>query len=294
MEPKFFDGNRGNGVSILELKAIGIVSKHEEGSDVVQCYIPEIINDAIEDAIAYKEVYSNDITDIRDESRNSTVSSTANVNAEWFPLGGSQRLTPPDVVVGEHVLLFSYGDGMRLRWTSLGQRDDLRNLEHIELALSNEPELNKEWDETSSYRIIASTKKKRLGIHTTDNDGEVCAWDISLDTKEGVLGVGNSNGDSFVIDAKERSITTTTVTFNVNATTSNFSGDVNIKGATTMTGSVKMSNTLSVVGPVDFTSMLTSGGVMTGTLGVTGGGAATVSGSLVISGNIAAANWHSH
>src|SRR5690606_555632 len=60
------------------------------------------------------------------------------INAEWLP-AGTNRLTPPDVVVGELVEIYRLGDTDQFYWRTMGLRDNLRTLETVIFAFSATP-----------------------------------------------------------------------------------------------------------------------------------------------------------
>lgn len=131
-----------------------------------------------------------------------SVLTTVSIQAEWLPIGISNRVTAPDVRRGEHVVLYKFGDTDKYYWTTLLYDMKLRKLETAIWAFSNTR--NEDLDGTSdtTYFLEISTHKKLIHLHTSKSDGEPFVYDIQLNTKDGVFTFLDDIGNYIQIDSK--------------------------------------------------------------------------------------------
>lgn len=129
------------------------------------------------------------------------------VRAKWNDISGGNRLTAPDVVANETVLLFKYGDVDEYFWCTLGREPGLRRLEDVLYSWSNLKSGLKPYDKSSSYWIHVSTRDKFVHIHTANNDGEFTTYDLKIDTKKGVLKINDGVGNSIELASNMGTIT---------------------------------------------------------------------------------------
>ena len=132
------------------------------------------------------------------------------VRAKWLSIGNGNRTSAPDVVAGESVMLFKYSDVDEYFWDETGREPELRRLEDVLYSFSNLSGGvgSTQYDKDTSYTIRVSTRDKFIHIHTTDNDGEACQFDIKIDTRSGVMTRSDSLGNSEVWDAPAGTLTT--------------------------------------------------------------------------------------
>lgn len=130
---------------------------------------------------------------------------TATIKAEWYRLGSCNRVTPPDVRRGEEVLIFQFADSDNYFWMESDDKG-LRRLETITWRISNERDENKKLDHTNTYWLHVSTHEKLIHLETTKSDKEPFAYQLQLNTKDGVLIFKDDDGNSIMFDSKERHI----------------------------------------------------------------------------------------
>lgn len=125
------------------------------------------------------------------------------VRAKWYSLGQGNRTSAPDVVAGETVILFKYGNVDEYFWDEIGREPALRRLENVLYSFSNVPGGigSEAYDKDTSYWVEVNTKEKFVHIHTADNDGEACTFDIRIDTGAGVLRIEDGLGNFMNWDA---------------------------------------------------------------------------------------------
>lgn len=172
--------------------------------------------------------------------------------AKWIPLGQSNRITSPDVIKGETVMLFRVSDTDEYYWTPLMREPGIRRQETVLYAFGNLPTGLEAWDKETSYWLEVSTHDKYAHLHTAKNDGEPFEYDIKLDTQAGVLTITDNAGNNIILDSSSNKLTINTnvdvevntqnVTINasekttINSPTINLNGDVNINGNTSTSG----------------------------------------------------------
>lgn len=124
------------------------------------------------------------------------------VPARWLPFCTPNRITPPDIVNGETVMVWKYADVEGgYFWSTMMMEAELRRLEHVVYAYSNLPGGRAAFDENSSYWAKWSTQDKLIHIHTSNNDGEPVAFDIVIDTRNGQIIHQDSLGNNTILDS---------------------------------------------------------------------------------------------
>lgn len=139
-------------------------------------------------------------------SYETAVNSTASIQAEWLPIGMSNRATPPDVRRGEHVVLYKFGDVDKYYWTTLFYDMKLRKLETVIFAFSNTQDEDVDGTADSTYFLEISTHKKIIHLHTSKSDGEPYVYDLQLNTKDGVFTFKDDVGNYIQFDTKNTRI----------------------------------------------------------------------------------------
>lgn len=130
--------------------------------------------------------------------------------AKWIPLGQSNRITSPDVIKGETVMLFRVSDTDEYYWTPLMREPGIRRQETVLYAFGNLPTGLEAWDKDTSYWFEVSTHDKYAHLHTAKNDGEPFEYDVKLDTQAGVMTITDNAGNSIVLDSTNNKLTITT------------------------------------------------------------------------------------
>ena len=121
------------------------------------------------------------------------------IPARWLGLGGSNRVSSPDVRKGETVLVFRYGTNDDYYWEPITTETTKRGKETVTYLFKN-TDSQDEVNENNSYFLTYSTRHKFVHLHTSKNDGEPVAFDIKLNTKKGIFTLTDSRGN--LIDLK--------------------------------------------------------------------------------------------
>lgn len=133
------------------------------------------------------------------------------IKAKWIPFGGDNQLGAPDVCKGEKVLLFKYSDLDQYYWSIFENDLRLRKNEKKTIILSNRPHITKDGSELDKvYYITIDTINKFIRLHTDDSDGELCVYDIELNTKEGTLTILDGLDNEITLDSEDGSLTINT------------------------------------------------------------------------------------
>jgi len=181
----------------------------------------------------YKQDFQVSMPDISGKLVETKLVGDGHLVAKWIPLSQSNRVTPPDVVAGETVLIYQYADTDEYHWDTVFNEPSLRRLERVLHMYSNLRTGNKPYDRNSSYWFEVSTTDKLVQLHTSNSDGERVMYDIILNTDSSTLTVKDDQGNSVILDSIAGSLKTvtnktvdvTTDVVNVHAAT-----EINIKG----------------------------------------------------------------
>lgn len=183
------------------------------------------------------------------------------ISAKWIPDGDNNRETAPDVCAGETVKLYTFGDTNEYYWATIFSEPSLRRLECVRYVFGNLPAKGAAYTEDTSYWLEYNTFDKRVKLHTSDNDGEACTYDLEFDTKAGVFSLRDNLGNSIELDSSAGKLTSTTT----NETTVNTKvANVNAEEFHVNAGKSTFS------GPVVFAQGFSSGGPVTGPLHIEG------------------------
>lgn len=107
------------------------------------------------------------------------------IKARWLPRN-TNRITAPDVRRGDPVIIWKLGNKQYF-WEELSEGHNKR-LETVVWAFSSNPdaEIDRETLK-NAYFFSISTHEKHVRLVTTKHNGEPFAYNIELDTKEGVF-----------------------------------------------------------------------------------------------------------
>jgi len=194
--------------SKFQLYSLGIVAKDKPTNTYVISVMPiEQLTDSNNDINDTTE-YKTDTKDHKDRSIKSHSTSGTVLEAVWVPLGCSNRMSAPDVIQGETVLIYTYADTNEYYWTTVFNEPGIRRNEKVLYGYSNMSEgaRDEAFDRSTSYWIEVDTLNKYVKFHTSDNNGELTTYDITLDTKNGILNIKDGLGNFINHDSKNGSL----------------------------------------------------------------------------------------
>ena len=223
----------------LKLYSLGIVAvTKDKGSDAIKVTPIEVLTLGNKKLSEEKNNYKVEMPDAKGIKRSSEIESESMLIAKWIPFGHSNRLTPPDVVAGETVILFRFADTEEYYWTTIFREPKLRRLETVNYGYCNIPQGLEPFDKQTSYWFEVSTDQKYIKLHTSKNDGEPYEYDITLDTEKGNLLIDDNSGNSIELNSEQNKLsilTNTDVyikspTVTIEAETTHITGNVQVDG----------------------------------------------------------------
>ena len=135
--------------------------------------------------------------------------SSGTVDAVWMN-NNSNRVTAPNVRVGEKVEIWRYADVDKYYWKTMGSELDLRRLEHVKWVFVNTKGGTLQIDDSNSYSVTISTLNKMISIHTSNSDGELTTYDLNIDTKAGVVELVDGRKNSIRLESASDTLTINT------------------------------------------------------------------------------------
>ena len=230
-------------------------------------------------------IASGELTDTQAEYKASVTSKTGAVSessiataptwkAQWVPLGDANRQTAPDVRRGELVMIYQFADMDGYYWATLASDLNYRKLETVVWAFSATKVEGEKPTHDNCYFVEVSTHKGLIHIHTTTKNGEVCGYDIQLDTMHGKFIIADTIGNGLLLNSPEHQfkltnasgsvidlhklilsmqvadkISMATDNYDVKAKKMSMSGEsLDVTAKTTNNGSVKVNGTLGQEG----------------------------------------------
>lgn len=181
----------------------GVVAKDKDpNSDYIEVWPSEDFSLALGRLQDQTNETKNDLPDSRGVVKKSTATGKKTVKARWIPEALSNRDSSPDVYEGESVKLIRYGDTQEVYWTTLFREPSIRRLERVRYSFSNKSSKDgKAYDDDSSYWVEFDTRNKQVKVHTSSNDGEATAYDLTLNTKDGLFEFKDELGNSITLDS---------------------------------------------------------------------------------------------
>ena len=137
-------------------------------------------------------------TDLNNAKTNATLRSENSIDCDWVPLS-SNRPTPPDVVKGEPVLVYRYGDDNKYYWKETGLREELRKLETAVFRFAANPE-GANNDPNNYYFFEISTDRKLVTFQTSKANGEPFAVTVQFDMDKGTFHLSDDTGNQMEAD----------------------------------------------------------------------------------------------
>lgn len=253
--------------SHLTFYSLGIVTSDKaRNSDKIKVYPVEdlpMIDGKVTD---FLKKYDVNMPDAKGVVKSSKAEGTAVIEASWISLGVSNRMSSPDVIKNETVLLLKYSDAEEFYWITIFREPKIRRLETVLYAFGNLVASLVPWDKLTSYWFEVSTHDKHIKLHTSKSNGEPFEYDVTIDTRNGYIEIKDDIGNVIKLDSKENTIDmTANKEINLVAPTVNISGsaginmssstsinqkapDLNVTANTNMTGNIGVAGDVSMGG----------------------------------------------
>lgn len=123
-------------------------------------------------------------------------------------LGASNCLSIPDVVIGEQLLIYQYGNDDVYYWTLARKDESLRLREHYRISCANSPTRIKVLDDDNTYFIEINSKKGNKGItlSTSKSDSESFKYLIKIDSEKNNITAKDDVGNVILLDSSNTRI----------------------------------------------------------------------------------------
>jgi len=191
-----------NVMSMMQFYSYGIVAQPKNRNDMV-IYVTPIEQTPYMDgdleakktsvSVVGKNASGNDYTAKADTS--------AAIQATWMPLGGSNRVTAPDVQRGEEVVLVTLANSNEKYWVTTTLWQKLRRLETVIWAFSGTAAHDEKPSPDNCYYVTVSTHDKHIVISTSDRNGEKCRYNVEFDPGVGEFRLFDNVGNSILLDS---------------------------------------------------------------------------------------------
>lgn len=184
--------------SKLRTYCIGIVATDKpRNTDVISFYPVEGLSFEEGNPADNKEDVDVVIVNASGKSQKSKTERKSVLNARWFSDGSDGRQTAPDVINGETVRIYKYGDSEVFYWKTMFRECEIRRKEHVVFAYGNLASGRTPWDIDSSYGNMWSTHDKKIMFWTSTSDGEKFKYNFTIDTLNSYYEMKDDIGNSF-------------------------------------------------------------------------------------------------
>ena len=184
--------------SKLRTYCIGIVATDKpRHTDVISFYPVEGLSFEEGNPADNKEDVDVVIANAAGKSQKSKTERKSVLNARWFSDGSDGRQTAPDVINGETVRIYKYGDSDVFYWKTMFRECEIRRKEHVVFAYGNLASGRTPWTMESSYGNMWSTHDKKIMFWTTTSDGEKFKYNFAIDTLNSYYEMKDDIGNSF-------------------------------------------------------------------------------------------------
>ena len=194
--------------SKFKMLSIGIVAEDRKLNDnVVKVYPIELLPVFDGELVPTETQLESTGEDLNGDLYSVNINVCNYIEAQWLSENGN-RLSPPDVVRGEQVILWHYADSHEYYWTSMGRDTNLRKLETVTYAFSDIPDNGGDEPKGRDNQYIAevSTHGKHVTIKTCKRDGEEFAYTLQVNAGEGCYLIEDDVGNIIYLDSKNTEI----------------------------------------------------------------------------------------
>lgn len=177
-----------------------VVDDKIEDSFEINVYPIEVIPTA-EGQLSYDK---NDSLIVKDRDGNSIATKydkSNTITCTWYPNGEQNRISAPDVCKGDIVEIYTYGEQNVYFWSVYAHNRGLRKREKVLYFFSNKEGIG--GDSTNGYFFLWDTRNKKIHLHSANNDGEPCGYDLLFNTSDGILTVSDTVNNSIELKSME-------------------------------------------------------------------------------------------
>ena len=186
----------------LDFYSEGLVGAHRDGTHYIEVFPLGVLGAKSGDVSATVGRIQEEGVDGQGKRYQVTLEFTDTIPARWLPMD-TNRVTPPDVRVGERVRLYRVADTDQFFWRTLGIDNVKRRLETVIYAFSATEADIQELTPENSYFFEISTHAKHITLSTCKANGEPFAYDIQIDTEQGIITIKDDVGNLFVFNSRD-------------------------------------------------------------------------------------------
>ena len=126
------------------------------------------------------------------------------IPARWLKFN-TNRITPPNVMPKDEVLIWRMGDTDIFYWQDMNI-SNVKRLEEVTFAFAADPNNKMKDDLSNAYYMTMSPRGKHFTFQTSKANGEPFAFTTQYDTENGVVQITDDVGDVIFLDAKNTNI----------------------------------------------------------------------------------------
>lgn len=120
----------------------------------------------------------------------------------------SQRMTPPNLVKGEVVNIYKYGDTDRYYWAARNIKAHLRDQEHVVFLVAAKKDNDRAYlTLENAYSFVLSSRNKVIQLRMTTDNGEVAGYTTLFDGANGIGTIRDTCGQEITIESLKNRIT---------------------------------------------------------------------------------------
>ena len=209
-------------LSKLHFYSYGIVSKdNSDNSSVIPIFPIEKLHSEQQTSKDIKFKIREESIDMSSDhhepvykEKHETISLTKsnNILAKWARLGQGNRITPPNVVKGEHVVILRFSNRDEYYWETINYYLGLRKKEHAVFFFSNDDSSSKDSDIEKGYYLEVSPKNSKVKLHLGN---DAVSYDFELKGKEGIVELKDDKDNAFKLDSNKKTFSFKTEKFKV-------------------------------------------------------------------------------
>ena len=127
------------------------------------------------------------------------VKTSNSIPARWLKFN-SNRITPPDVMPDDEVLIWRMGDTDIYYWQDMNIAN-VKRTEEVTVAFAADPNGKMKDDLSNAYWMSVSTKDKHITLQTSMANGEPFAYTLQINTGDGNAQLTDHVGNVYYIDS---------------------------------------------------------------------------------------------
>lgn len=190
-----------NTISMFRMVSLGTVTEHKgRTSNIIQVTPHEKFPFMDGDVSGTSIELEYDTVNQRGQAKGGVIDVSSSQTAIWLP--SPNRVTPPDVRVGEKVELWQMAGTDTYYWRAMGKDERLRTLETVVIGIAANPDDNADGrDPENMYFIELSSHNKTITLNTSQKNGEAFMYTMQFDMDEGRVVLCDDQGMSALFDS---------------------------------------------------------------------------------------------